>query len=601
MSPRLITKSLAQSRKRERTEDGNNPPPTAGSPDLRDHLELWVGLAALLTAGQIAATLFVNHALPLTLTTDVIDFLLMLSALLVFLVHMGLSPKRAQLFWMLLAASWGVRIVAQVMWMYFDLILRKEVPNPFVGDVLLFLSNIPALAALLLQPHLAPVEIRKSRGRVDFLLLLLWWLYLYLFFVIPWQYVVPDEAKYGSNYNWLNGLLDIVLLLALGFLWRHSFGKWKWFYASYFGAQLFLTASGSLANQAIDKHLYYPGSWYDVPYAAALASFTLVGLLGLSLGSAAATSETSRAPLHVTRLGMLAVLSLPVLGAWTVLIRITPVQVTQFRELITLGTMFVMAFLVFVKQHQLRADLAKANQVLQEASLTDPLTGVRNRRFFDSAIYSDASHVLRSYAESRERRTSDLIFYMVDLDAFKEINDRYGHDVGDKILVEVTRRINSAIRTSDILIRWGGDEFLIVSRYSNREEAATFASRILTVVAAPTTVAASTAIDIRPTCSIGWAAFPWYPEEPDAIPLEAVLGLADRGVYEAKTCGKNRAIGVSPSYSGTRVLPATAGDRVSTYSVQTVCVEGPTQPVSCADSCRATAEIQAVGPRIAGW
>ena len=100
---------------------------------------------------------------------------------------------------MLLAACWGVTLVAQAMWMYFDLVLRKEAPNPFVGDILLFLSNIPFLAALLLQPHLDPVKDRESKGTVDFLLLLLWWLYLYLFFVVPWQYVVLDEAKYGSE------------------------------------------------------------------------------------------------------------------------------------------------------------------------------------------------------------------------------------------------------------------------------------------------------------------------------------------------------------------------------------------------------------------
>jgi hypothetical protein len=135
---------------------------------------------------------------------------------------------------MLLAAGWGVTIVAQAMWMYFDLVLRKEAPNPFVGDILLFLSNIPFLAALFLQPHLDPLKGRESRGTVDFLLLLLWWLNLYLFFVVPWQYVVLDEAKYGSNYNRLNGLLDIVLLLTLGFLWSRCLGRWKWFYAFFF-------------------------------------------------------------------------------------------------------------------------------------------------------------------------------------------------------------------------------------------------------------------------------------------------------------------------------------------------------------------------------
>src|SRR5664280_1168468 len=327
---RSFCSTPGRSRKKRRSqgrENGlkmcNNSSSKPGDPNLQNHLKLCIALVAFLMLGQIAATVLVPRSLPLTLINDVIEFILILLALLVFLANASASTRQTRLFWMLLAACWGVRIVGQAMWMYFDLVLRKEAPNPFVGDILLFLSNIPVLAALLLQPHLNPVEGRKSRGAVDFLLLLLWWLYLYLFFVIPWQYVVLDEARYGSNYDRLHGLLDVVLLLTLGFLWSRSFGRWKWFYASFFGAQLFITASGYLANQAIDEHLYYPGSWYDLPYAATLASFTMVGLLGLTLARAAAASKKSRAPLHVARLGMLAVLSLPVIGAWTVLNRNT--------------------------------------------------------------------------------------------------------------------------------------------------------------------------------------------------------------------------------------------------------------------------------------
>ena len=478
---------------------------------------------------------------------------------------------------MLLAACWGVTLVAQAMWMYFDLVLRKEAPNPFVGDILLFLCNIPFLAALLLQPHLDPVKGRESRGTVDFLLLLLWWLNLYLFFVVPWQYVVLDEAKYGSNYNRLNGLLDIVLLLTLAFLWSRCLGRWKWFYAIFFAAQSLITTSGYVANVAIDKHLYYPGSWYDVPYSVALAAFTLVGFFGLTLAGAPAAAKKPQAHVPVTRLGMLAVLSLPVMGAWAVLNRNSPAPVTRFRELVTRGIMLVMAFLVFAKQHRMRIELAKTNHVLQEASATDPLTGARNRRFFDTTIAGDANHALRSY-EAQELRVSDLIFYMVDLDDFKEVNDRYGHGVGDQVLLEVTRRINSVIRSSDVLVRWGGDEFLIVSRYSNRAEAANFALRILTAVGNRESGDRQHRHQLAPDLLDWLGGFPLGPARTQC----RTLGGGPRawltaGLYEAKTFGKNRAIGVLPSDRGMKLLFVTAGDRVSTYCVQTVCVVGPSQ------------------------
>jgi diguanylate cyclase (GGDEF)-like protein len=551
--------------------------PQAARPTLRNHLVTWAALVAFLLLGQLAATVLVPRSFSLTLINDLVEFLLISSALLVFLVNARAAPRQIRLFWLLLAACWGVTFVAQVMWMYFDLVLRKEVPNLFGGDILLFLSNIPFLAALLLQAHLDQAKGHKSKGRVDFLLLLLWWLYLYLFFVVPWQYVVVDEARNGLNYNRLNGLLDIVLLLTLGFLCSRSFGRWRWFYAICFAAQLLITVSGFTVNQAIDKHLYYPGSWYDLPYSVALASFTVVGFFGFTLAGAPEASKESNASVPVTRLGMLAVLSLPVMGAWTVVSRTTPLPVAQFRELLTLGTILVMAFLVFAKQHGMRIELATANRVLQEASATDPLTGARNRRFFDTTIAGDASQVLRSY-QTQESRFNDLIFYMVDLDDFKEVNDRYGHSVGDKVLLEVTRRISSVIRSSDFLVRWGGDEFLIVSRFSNRAEAAAFASRIMSVVGNRETDLGNVGVTLRQTCSIGWAAFPWDPGEPDAVPLETVLGLADRGLYEAKTLGKNRAVGILPSDEGTTILFATTGDRVSTYCGQTQCVVGPSPP-----------------------
>ena len=540
--------------------------------------KLWAGLIAALTLGQVAATLLIPRTFFLTLITDTIGLLLMLSALLVFWVNLKACGRDTRLFWALLGVCWGVRVFGQILWMYFDVILRKEVPNPFVGDVLLFLSNIPVLAALLLQPDLDAVENRESQGPMDFLVLLLWWLYLYLIFVIPWQYVSLNESLYGSNYDRLNGALDIVLLLALGFLWRRSIGSWKWFYGIFLAAQFLIAASGSLANHAIDQGKYYPGSWYDLPYAAALASFTAVGLFGLTLKSG--TDELvrrPRSPLYVTFLGMLAVVSLPLLGAWIVIDRSVPLPVTQFRELTTLGTMLVMALLVFAKQHRLRVELGCANQVLQEASLTDPLTGCRNRRFFDLTIFGETSQVLRSYANRQSHHASDLILYMIDLDDFKEINDRYGHGAGDKVLTDMCKRIRTTIRNSDILIRWGGDEFLIVSRNSNRTEAANFAGRILNAVGGKRAALSSEGSEIHQTCSIGWAAFPWYTDQPDEVPLEAVLGLADRGVYEAKVGGKNRAIGISSADQGAVFLVTTGSDRVSSYCVQTVCVEGPPQ------------------------
>lgn len=190
--------------------------------------------------------------------------------------------------------------------------------------------------------------------------------------------------------------------------------------------------------------------------------------------------------------------------------------------------------------------LAKANKELQEMSLTDPLTAARNRRYFQATIASDVSQAVRAYTApdpTRSRRNRDIIFYLIDADHFKEINDRFGHDAGDQMLIDLTSRISSAIRYSDVLVRWGGEEFLVVSRFCERKEAATLAARVLSAVSGEPFKIKGAGLSLHRTVSIGWAAFPWNMDSPVDVNYEEVLALADRALYKAKNSGRNQAIG----------------------------------------------------------
>ena len=110
----------------------------------------------------------------------------------------------------------------------------------------------------------------------------------------------------------------------------------------------------------------------------------------------------------------------------------------------------------------------------------------------------------------------------------------------------MAHRISSAIRHSDVLVRWGGEEFLILSRYTDRREAETLSARVLAAVSDTPFALTNPNKAICRTCSIGWAAFPWFPEHPEIVHYEKVLNLADRALGEAKRAGKNRAIGLLP-------------------------------------------------------
>jgi diguanylate cyclase (GGDEF)-like protein len=233
--------------------------------------------------------------------------------------------------------------------------------------------------------------------------------------------------------------------------------------------------------------------------------------------------------------------------------------------------------------------LAQANKELEEMSLTDPLTAARNRRFFTATIQSDVSQAIRAYSSpdpTRSRRNRDIIFYLIDADHFKEINDRFGHDAGDQMLIELTARISSAIRYSDVLVRWGGEEFLVVSRFCERKEAATLAARVLSAVAGEPFKVKGSGLSLHRTVSIGWAAFPWNMNSPVDVSYEEVLALADRSLYRAKNAGRNQAIGalhpesaadphtaVAHGDTEARVseIAATA-DYVTTYGLETTSI-----------------------------
>ena len=197
-----------------------------------------------------------------------------------------------------------------------------------------------------------------------------------------------------------------------------------------------------------------------------------------------------------------------------------------------------------------RADLEIANQRLQELSLTDMLTGLRNRRYFSEVVEDELRLLKRRFDERRSSGdpNRDALFFLLDLDRFKTVNDLFGHAGGDAVLQETARRLQALLRRTDRLIRWGGEEFLVVSLDCQRSEAPEMASRILSAIAhEPYPIGPEGGIQI--TTSIGWAAFPYSMSGAEPHP-EDVVRLADRGLYRAKRAGRHCAVGISPAIEG---------------------------------------------------
>jgi len=508
-------------------------------------------LAGLFAGAYLVVSLTVARGYVLTAFGDLTQCGLLLFVFSVFLRNAFAGESRVRLFWAFMALGCGMWFAAQGLWTLFEVFLRREVPNPFVGDVILFLHLVPMMGALALQPHLEHDEQASRLGALDFIMLIVWWLYLYVFVVIPWQYVSPNEARYGTSFDLAYFLEHFVFVACAVTACVRSSAAWRPVYRILFAASL-VYALGSMASSvAIDFGKYYTGSYFDMPLVISMLLFAELALAAghTSLRPVVPHEAHKRIEMWVSGLAMTTILSLPLLAGWAFYLSDAPAEVRNFRLLATLAAMFIMGTLVWVKQHRTDEQLARRNRELREDSLTDPLTRCRNRRFFDNTVEPDVRHVIRSYSRVRgtpEKRNQDLAFYLIDCDSFKEINDLYGHDVGDRVLVEMTRRISSAIRHSDVLIRWGGDEFMVVSRYTDRAETATLANRVLNNVARePFDIEG--VVELPRTCSIGWAVFPWFAHEPDLITYEQIVRLADGALYQAKEAGRNCAVGLLPT------------------------------------------------------
>jgi hypothetical protein len=135
----------------------------------------------------VVVSVVARRSIGLTTFGDLVQSVLLFCATLAMLSNLRTGYKKARLFWTLMAFGCGMWLFAQVLWTYFEVFLRQDVPNPFVGDVILFLHVVPMMAALAVQPHIERNDHSLRLVSVDFFLLLTWWLYLYLFIVIPWQ------------------------------------------------------------------------------------------------------------------------------------------------------------------------------------------------------------------------------------------------------------------------------------------------------------------------------------------------------------------------------------------------------------------------------
>lgn len=325
---------------------------------MRARAKIWLAAVGGILAAFVVAAAFLPQSYGLAAICDFTDLLLLASGAASFIPLALRSRGRMRLFWSLIILGLTMWLCYQLAWTYNEVVLRREVPELYAGDIVLFLDIVPLMAALALRPHASEDEYAGRLGRLDFALLLVWWLYLYVLIVIPWQYVQANISAYNHDLDTLYLIEKLAYLAGLATCWVSSKGPWRKLYASLFGMSFTYVASSTIANWAISRNAYYTGSVYDLPIACAMAWITWIGLSTKADQPNADAAETSTVySVWIARSGMIAVFTLPLFAVWAISDALIPPRIRLYRIVLTLGAAIVMGVMVFVRQQLLDREL----------------------------------------------------------------------------------------------------------------------------------------------------------------------------------------------------------------------------------------------------
>jgi diguanylate cyclase (GGDEF)-like protein len=188
-----------------------------------------------------------------------------------------------------------------------------------------------------------------------------------------------------------------------------------------------------------------------------------------------------------------------------------------------------------------RYHVKRAYGAMRDMAFSDPLTGLRNRRHLINTIEADLALARR--LRNDVPSNPDLVFMMIDIDHFKSVNDVHGHAAGDAVLKQCAAVLQRQLRESDTLVRWGGEEFLVLARQSNVQEVHVLAERLRASIAAHA-FSLEDGQELHKTCSIGFASYPPQDSAGHLADWHDTVSMADQCLYVAKSSGRDLWVGV---------------------------------------------------------
>ncbi|MBI3478207.1 MAG: HAMP domain-containing histidine kinase [Acidobacteria bacterium] len=344
---------------------------------LRPLSSLACGIALLLVFGL--GPMVFPHPFFRTAMGDVIPFLIG-SATLVLSGRNALDSRgHTRIFWTLMTVGLGMWWCNQLGWLWFEVVLRQPVPDPFYGDIILFLHPVPLMAAVAIRPQKAHESEGVLPSALNVVILLVWGVVVYAFTVFPDEYLVPNIPVYSLRWDFLYLSESLIVIAVSGWSFMTSVGPWRKLYRDILLASILYAISSEAINVAIANGTYRTGGLYDIPFVIALLAFLHVALSGRrclreTQFMPAGTINSGRfAPL----LAKVVLLSLPIMGYWALFMGSESPYLRQVRFTVAMGGVALLAFFVFLKQHLLDRKLVQL--LMQSRSSYDNLQRLQGR------------------------------------------------------------------------------------------------------------------------------------------------------------------------------------------------------------------------------
>jgi signal transduction histidine kinase len=296
----------------------------------------------------------------LTVLSDSSGFGLWLIAVAVMLRAAFSNEGRTRWFWILMAAGAAMVCSNFAAWFYYEVIAGRSPPDPFWADIPLFLQPVPMMAAAALRPGSRQQEQKFHLSTLNFLILLLWWIYIYMFLIYPNEFILPNRLSFNNYYYVLFVLEFGVLQAVLGGMAVVAQGAWRKIYWHLFFAGALYLLSYQWLNAALGREQYYSGSIYDVPDYAAICWFILIAWRAGNVPSEPlAGGERERWADASGILAVLAVLSLPVIGLGELFLDPQANQLRPYRVVVTLIGILLLGMCVFLRQILLAREMKR--------------------------------------------------------------------------------------------------------------------------------------------------------------------------------------------------------------------------------------------------